>query len=54
MNGFKPTTARASSSSTCIRTLRDRIRSGGYIVETLKAALWGVGHARSFQEALLR
>lgn len=32
---------------------RDEIRSGGYVVETLEAALWSVWHTRTFRDAVL-
>ena len=32
---------------------RDEIRSSGYVVHTLEAALWAVGRTRSFEEALV-
>lgn len=32
---------------------RDRISSSGYVVDTLEAALWSVGGAGSFEEALV-
>ena len=33
---------------------RDAIRSSGYVVDTLEAALWGVGSSTSFEEAVLK
>lgn len=33
---------------------RDEIRSSGYVVDTLEAALWSVGTTSSFEEALIR
>jgi ADP-ribosyl-[dinitrogen reductase] hydrolase len=32
---------------------REDIRSGGYVVETLEAALWSVWQTRTFQDAVL-
>jgi ADP-ribosyl-[dinitrogen reductase] hydrolase len=32
---------------------RSEIRSGGYVIETIEAALWSVGNAGSFEEAIL-
>lgn len=32
---------------------RDKIRSGGFVLETLEAALWAIWHAGSFEEALV-
>lgn len=32
---------------------RDRIRSSGYVVDTLEAALWAVGTTSSFEDALI-
>ena len=33
---------------------RDQIRSSGYVVDTLEAALWAVGGSTSFEEAVLK
>jgi ADP-ribosyl-[dinitrogen reductase] hydrolase len=33
---------------------REQIKSSGYVVDTLEAALWAVGGARSFEEAVLK
>jgi ADP-ribosyl-[dinitrogen reductase] hydrolase len=33
---------------------RDQIRSSGYVIDTLEAALWAVGSSRSFEEAVLK
>ena len=33
---------------------RDAIRSSGYVVDTLEAALWAVGNSASFEEAVLK
>jgi ADP-ribosyl-[dinitrogen reductase] hydrolase len=33
---------------------RDAIRSSGYVVDTLEAALWAVGNSVSFEEAVLK
>lgn len=32
---------------------RDQIRSSGYVVDTLEAALWSVWHSKTFEEAVL-
>ena len=34
--------------------MRDQIRSSGYVVDTLEAALWAVGTSTSFEEAVLK
>lgn len=34
--------------------LRTQIRSSGYVVDTLEAALWAVWHSRSFEDAVLQ
>lgn len=33
---------------------RDEIKSSGYVVDTLEAALWAVGGTNSFEEAVLK
>jgi ADP-ribosyl-[dinitrogen reductase] hydrolase len=35
------------------RRERRQIRSGGYVIDTLEAALWAVSRGKNFEEALL-
>ena len=37
-----------------LRISEDEINSSGYIVHSLEAAIWSVGHASTFKEAILR
>ena len=34
--------------------MRDQIRSTGYVVDTMEAALWSIGASSSFEEAVLK
>ena len=47
-----PALAGVAAGSFAVRR-RDDIRSSGYVVDTLEAALWAVARTRSFEEALL-
>lgn len=47
-----PAIAAIAAGSWCLKS-RDQIRSSGYVIDTLEAALWAVGTTSTFEDALI-